>query len=201
MRPTILPTAACLFCLCLVLSADDQPAAQDGAAADEVLVYPVRNTPPDQVTASLRSLFGDSPSLRITTAPNGKTLLMRVGPDLKDGVLKALEDLDPPADRLAVQVALVRRVPDAEPVDLDSLSGSAEEVWNAVRDLERAGRVHVSDRMQTTTLSDQQTMIMIGQQRPVATGATLTGRGTMSAASQQQNVGTILTFQGRAARR
>jgi len=198
MRSRIIYITACLFCLCLVLSADDQPPAQDAGGATDVLVYHVQNTPPDQVAASLRSLFGDNPSLRISAAPNGKTLLMRVESKLKESVLQALEDLDPPSSRLAVQLALVKRVADAEAVDLNSLSGPADDVWNAVRDLERAGRVHVSDRMQTTALSDQQTMIMSGQQLPVATGAVTTVGGT-SATYRQQNVGTILTFQGRAA--
>lgn len=197
MRPIVLPTIACLFCLCAALPADDQPASDAGTAAAEVLVYPVRNTPPDQIIDALQSLYGNESGVRVTAAPGRKTLLLRVDPKLKDDVLSLLENIDPPANRLAIQVALIHRLPDAEPTDVKSLSGPAEAVWNAVRGLEQRGQVSVSDRIQTTSLENQQTMVSFGQERPVVTGVQLTGRGGTSSMLQRENAGTMLTFTGR----
>jgi Bacterial type II and III secretion system protein/Bacterial type II/III secretion system short domain len=198
MRPIVLHTVTCLFCLCAVLPADDQQPAADADASAEVLVYPVRNTPPDQIVNALQSLYGNESGLRISAAPSGKTLLLRVDPELKEDVLSLLENIDPPATRLAVQVALIHRLPDAEPTDVNSLSGPAEAVWNAVRGLEQRGQVSVSDRIQTTSLENQQTMVSFGQQRPVVTGVQVSsGRGTSTSTFLQENAGTILTFTGR----
>ena len=125
-------------------------------------------------------------------------LIIQVDEKSREKVLSLLEQLDKPLRSVAIQVHLLKtRGKDLDDVDLKGLSGSSDEVQKRIRELERAGRIYVANRMQLTALENQKSMLQVGERVAVETGSMVSREGSRISNYKDYQVGTIISVQTR----
>jgi hypothetical protein len=125
-------------------------------------------------------------------------LIIQVDEKSREKVLSLLEQLDKPLRSVAIQVHLLKtRGKDLDEVDLKGLSGSSDEVQKRIRELERAGRIYVANRMQLTALENQKSMLQVGERVAVETGSMVSREGSRISNYKDYSVGTIISVQTR----
>jgi hypothetical protein len=195
----------CVFCVLvgLVFAEDKKSkdtvkeAKTDGSAKRVMIVYPARSAPVNELTSTLSEVFENS-EVSVVADNLSNLLIIQVDEKSREKVLSLLEQLDKPLRSVAIQVHLLKtRGKDLDEVDLKGLSGSSDEVQKRIRELERAGRIYVANRMQLTALENQKSMLQVGERVAVETGSMVSREGSRISNYKDYSVGTIISVQTR----
>jgi len=182
----------------LALGADQSASeAQDahGNAASEILVYRVRSTPPQDLAEALLNVF----DLDLAAEPHSEALVIRLDSQIRPKVLAVLEQLDRPARMLLVQTLLLKpRGERSEGLNTESLTGPADKVASAIRELEQQGKLYVAHRMEVTAVENQRAMLQVGETVPLVSGTTIAGPRERVNSYRDHQIGTVLSVLARA---
>lgn len=171
----------------------NQPA--DVQPSTETIVYPIREGLPRDLASLLMELYPDS---QIAAIQEHNVLLIRAAAASRDELMGVLTKLDRPKQTLVLHAYLLRS--HGSPLSVEEtagLSGSRDEVLGRIADLQKRDQLSIENRIEITTIEDQEAMVQIGKQIPVVSGTSITSSRGRTNSYRQIATGTILSVKAR----
>ncbi len=194
--------AYCMFLTSIALGQESAPPAEPRPAKRAEFLIELEHVPVTDVAEGLQQFVRGNDDIRIVPLPLSNSLLIAgVHGDDADVLqnLVRLIDRKPPAVEIDVTIVQSTAPADAE-ANASELAGNADEVEAKIAALGKSGTLKVLERLQITTIDNQQAKLQIGKMQPMTRGMNFAGppgSGRSAPSFSMENVGTALTASSR----
>lgn len=155
-------------------------------------VVVLRHSKPEELAKNLQKVFGTSVVIQPTSGTPVTGLLLSGSAAGVEKAKQIIETLDKAPRPIPVEVILV------ELSGSSTVSTESPAKWDAdLQKLKTEGKLLSLRRMELPLVENQQSRIMTGENRPMATGSTVTRAGIASRSFTYNTLGTTVTAKGR----
>lgn len=190
------------FLASVALAQENPPTASPRPEKPAEFLIQLEHVPVSEVAESLQQFIGGNDDIKIVPlALSNSLLIVGVQGDDADLLqdLVRLIDRKPPAVEIDVTIVQSTAPADAE-ANASELAGKADDVEAKIAALEKSGTLKVLERLQITTIDNQQAQLHIGKTQPMARGVNFSGppgSGRSTPSFSMENVGSMLTASAR----
>jgi type II secretory pathway component GspD/PulD (secretin) len=146
--------------------------------APQRFVYSVRYADAEVLSELLHAYFEDA-NARILPDASSNSLLVSAPPDVMQEMVRVLEQLDQAPARITVEVKILEAVPqpEAEPIDLATLSGPVGEVTQRIEALQVQKSLRLVRELRLNVTEGELATAQQGENSPRITGMNITRGG------------------------
>jgi type II secretory pathway component GspD/PulD (secretin) len=183
-----------LVCALLIL-ATLSAAAEENPVAPKRGAYVVKFATARDLAGILATHFKGAADIQVGPEGTNNCLLINAPPVVFDEIMKTLEQLDHRPRAVGVEVFVVdlpaKKAEDkGKGLDEKELNGTLDEVAERLKELMKKGQVASFKRLQLATLEGQPNSLLLGEAKPIVTGATVTATGVITRRITFRDLGT-----------